>query len=315
MEFRTELKHGFGLDPKINFDNQSVFLGSCFAENISQKFDYFKLKNLSNPSGILYNPLSILNLLRRLEAEETYENTDLLEQDGLFKSWEHHSRFNSQDKEKFLESLNKNLIEFKNYLSQSDFVFISFGTAYAYRLKEDQKVVANCHKGQNHLFEKFMPSVEELTSAMGEIIKIIRKSAKPKVQIILTLSPIRHLRDGLVESNLSKSFLRVAMQANLNNSDTLYFPSYELLIDDLRDYRFYASDMTHPNQQALDYIWEFFKQKAIDPNCTKYFKQIDKIHRSQSHRVQFPNSESHLKHLEKIKSDKLELTKKLSINW
>ena len=259
--------------------------GSCFAENIGEKLQKSKFQTLINPFGILYNPASIHASLERILEKKLFSENELFEHEGVWKSFNHHSRFAELSSSEFLHNANKKLEETHDFLQSTDFLMITFGTAWIYRLKESGEVVSNCHKLPVTLFvrEKLTPDaiVEMYAKLMEKLLQI-----RPKIKIMFTVSPIRHWKDGAHENQLSKASLLLAIEQLqlLFPDNTMYFPAYEIVLDELRDYRFYAEDMIHPNETAIRYIWERFSNCFFSEETKKQLGEIEKINAAVLHR-------------------------------
>jgi len=267
--------------------------GSCFAENIGEKLQKSKFQTAINPFGILYNPESVYASLERILEKKLFSENELFEHEGVWKSFNHHSRFAELTSEAFLENVNKKLEETSDFLQTTDFLMITFGTAWIYRLKESGEVVSNCHKLPGALFirEKLTPDVIVKTYT-GLIRRLLQ--VRPTMKIIFTVSPIRHRKDGMHENQLSKAVLLLAVEQlqHLFPSNTLYFPAYEIVLDELRDYRFYAEDMIHPNETAIRYIWERFSDYFFSEGTKKQLSEIEKITAAVQHRPFNPQSKA-----------------------
>lgn len=286
MKFRTECKienDGLRLDPR----KPVVAAGSCFAQNIISKMRSC-LWNASNPLGVLFNPLSIEKAIRLAilskENEDEFANTLFRDKDW-FHSWSFDSSFSSQCEKDSIKKFRLHTDEFRKNLKEGQTLIITFGTAYCYFLKEKKdEVVANCHKMPSTFFERRRISIEEITGRWSNLLNEL-KQVMPDLQVIFTVSPVRHLRDGLHENNLSKSILHLSIDNLCRTFDFChYFPAFELVNDDLRDYRFYADDMTHPSESAIEYIWENFRKSLLDESGNDFLKRGEAIWRRASHR-------------------------------
>ncbi len=274
---------------KLEHQHQLFFIGSCFAESISRYFVERKFRTQQNPCGILYNAVSISNSIQHIIQQKTYERSTFYEHEGLFSSWDHHSSFSEPDwevlKEK-LEALNK--IQHA-YLKQTDIAFITLGTAWVYWHKELEKIVANNLKAPSHFFEKRLLGIDEIYSSLKEVVTNL-KALNKNVRIVFTVSPVRHSKEGLVENNRSKARLIEAIHEISQEESTVYFPSYEIVMDVLRDYRFFEKDLVHPTQQATDYVWSFLSENFINPEALPLLEEIYKIRLATQHRLK--NKES-----------------------
>jgi len=294
MNFRTELileKSDFSL----NHDQKIVSFGSCFAEEMATRLSHLKFNVLANPFGILFHPLAIENALQRIESKALYLEEEIFNLNDIYFSWDHHSSFSSLDANQTLAEINTSLIEANDFLEDADVVLITLGTSWIYKLKELDFVVANCHKVPQQHFEKVLLSESEIITSLQNSLKIISTMA-PNAKVIFTVSPVRHLKDGMIENNVSKARLLSALyQISLQEEQVNYFPSYELLMDDLRDYRFYSDDLLHPNKQGIEYIWEKFSATYFENETSHLNKQIEKMIFAFNHRPFNEDSEAHQK--------------------
>lgn len=296
MNFRTEIN----LPPseqKIIYKNNIITFGSCFAENIAEKLILSKFNVLSNPFGVLYNPLSILNSVELLLNDKNFSEDDLILNQEEYHSFYHHSDFSHHDKNYVLEKINQTLEKTRVYLKNTSVITITLGTAWVYQYKESGKIVSNCHKIPAKNFERKRLSVNEVSVSLEKILLGFR-STIPEATVIFTISPIRHWKDGAVENLISKSTLLMGLQEVLADN-VVYFPSYEIMLDDLRDYRFYESDMLHPSKQAIDYIWEKFKNVFFSEETLQTMKSVEKVVSAFNHRPRNPESEKHQMFLKK----------------
>ncbi len=264
--------------------------GSCFVENIGEKLSVLKYSVDVNPFGIQYNPSSIGQGLERLLSGNHFKETELFEYQGIWHSFYHHSDFSGRSRENCLLKINSRLESAASNLLETDFLLLTLGTAWVFALSDTDEVVNNCHKLPAVRFKRYRLSVDEVVEKMEiSIQKLI--AVNPNVKIIMTVSPIRHLKDGFNENQLSKATLLLACEKLSEKFSTLsYFPSYELMMDDLRDYRFYKSDLIHPNEQAIDYIWEKFETAFLDNSEAALRKDIEKLSIAAAHRVFNPQT-------------------------
>lgn len=282
---------------KIDFQCQIISIGSCFSENIGAKLAYYKFPVIINPFGILYNPESIANSLEFLLNNKTFAVKDLFEHQGIWNSFYHHSRFSKTNKDEALTLINSSLQAAAKNLKNTNFLLITFGTAWVYRHNSSGKIVSNCHKIPAKEFTRYKLTVQEIFDRYNSIIKVL-KELNPTLNIIFTVSPVRHLRDGADQNQLSKATLVMAVHELASKfENTSYFPSYEIMMDDLRDYRFYNQDMIHPSPLAINYIWDKFSDSVILPAAKKTMAEIDKINLAIQHRAFQPLSDSHQKFL------------------
>lgn len=272
----------------LNHHDKILMLGSCFSEHIGSKLESYKWKVLSNPTGTLFNPISILKNL-----EGNLEPTNLVEQNGFLTHWDTHGslRFTSGEEAiRIIEATNSIIQAWTNNAS---WIMLTPGTAFVYELISTGQIVANCHKIPQTKFRKRLLTVDEITSAFQVTHQKIR-SANPKVKWLLTVSPVKHIRDGLRENHISKGILLQAVnEITAAQPDVYYFPAYELVTDVLRDYRFFEPDMAHPNALAIDYIWEQFSLTCLSENARAILKEWEPIKGALNHRPLFPESQEH----------------------
>lgn len=300
MEFFTKIR----IEPfpkKINHKQQIFSIGSCFSENMAQHLRRAKFHITYSPTGILFNPESIALCLDQLTAGSNITAQQLLQANGLWFNYDFHSSFSSTDKECALSMMQQAIDKGAKALKEANVVIITFGSAWVYRLRESGKVVANCHKQPQAIFNRELLTVEDIVNRWSSLICSTLKDK----QVIFTVSPIRHLSDGLEQNSLSKATLRVAIaQLTAKFDNACYFPSFEIMNDELRDYRFYAEDMTHPSQVAIEYIWQRFCETAISKESIDMMERIAKITQAAEHRPFNPQSEAYrnfcLKQLEEI---------------
>lgn len=273
----------------LHLDHQRpiLLIGSCFTEHISERLANSGFTVMANPFGILYNPHSIAECLLRCRDERTITDADLVCHDGIFHSWLHHSRFSHPDKDIVLQRCQQSLHSAHQFLQQNPIVILTLGTAYAYHL-QGYGIVANCHKVPATRFTKQLLTPSHIISTLSQ--------ALDGLDSILTISPIRHWADTPHGNQLSKSALMLATNA----LPTHYFPAYEIMMDELRDYRFYEPDMLHPSSLAIDIIWERFCQTYFTNATLLLAKKYQQLSRMQAHRPAFPESEAYQQHLLKI---------------
>jgi hypothetical protein len=287
--------------PTLSHHDEVMMLGSCFSENIGQKFAACGFHTDINPFGIIYNPLSIAKALDRIIDGTLYSDGDLFCHDRLWHSYMHHGSFSSTEKKWTLESINERLEKAHKEIGKVTHLYLTFGTAYVYSLKADGSVVSNCHKMPESTFERRLSSVDEAVKVCKESIDRLLKINK-KVKIILTVSPVRHLRDGLHANDVSKATLLFAVDrlAEAYPKNVSYFPAYEIMMDELRDYRFYAEDMMHPSDLAVDYIWERLSDSCFDKETKTLAGECEEIHKAFEHRPLHADDEMNMDFLRKI---------------
>lgn len=306
MQFRTQIPVSNNPIP-IDYNSSIVSLGSCFAVNIGQKFDYFKFRNTTNPFGILFHPEALEKFIGFAIHKKEFTESDIFYHNERWHSFDAHSDLSNSDKETLLLNLNSASALANTQLKEATHLIITLGTAWVYRNTASGDLVANCHKVPQKQFTKELLTVDAIQQSLQRIINLVQE-INPSVQLILTVSPVRHIKDGYVENQWSKANLIAALQETINNKtqvlNTYYFPSYEIMMDELRDYRFYAEDMIHPNQTAIDYIWERFTETSITSQAQETMKLADSIQKGLTHRSFNPDSEQHLAFLSKL-NDKI----------
>lgn len=298
-KFHTRVEiPGFGT--KTGYSKKNLFLGSCFTENIGNKMAELKFDTSVNPFGIVYNPVSVAGGLRILLEKRQFREEDLIKHDGLWHSFSHHGKFSGTDILLTLERVNTEIGQAANYLKNADFLFITFGTAWVYRYKKTGAAVSNCHKIPASEFERFRLSPAEIVleykNILSEILKI-----NPSISIIFTVSPIRHWKDGAIENQRSKATLILAIDEiirNFGNEKFQYFPAYEIVMDELRDYRFYAADMIHLSDVAVNHIWEIFQETLIDEASRENIPRVEKVVKAANHKPFSKNMAAYLQFLD-----------------
>lgn len=267
-------------ETKINIRQNLLMMGSCFAENIGKKLVEHKFNTLVNPNGILFNPINIFDALKSYQEEKIYTENDLFLQDELWYSWQHHGLFADIDKQVALQKINDSQQQAISHIKNVDTLILTFGSAYVYELKDTNQIVSNCHKVPQQKFTKRLLSVNEIVDAFTKS-KILTLTSN----ILLTISPVRYFRDGIAENNLSKSILIQAVHEIIRqHKSCYYFPAYEIVIDELRDYRFYEKDLSHPNELAIEYVWERFSETLFDDETRTILKEIKEISAAKNHR-------------------------------
>ena len=314
MNFRTTISQLL-YTPKIAHSSKIISLGSCFAVEIFNKLSNLKFDIISNPNGILFNPLSIANSLESLVSGKTYQLTDLVFEKDLYFSWDHHGSFSGMDHYHVLDHINTTINNGNKMIQEADWLMITFGTAYVYQLINSGKVVGNCHKQSSGLFERNLCEVDTIVTRFKKVIQSIRR-LNPNINIVFSVSPVRHMSDGMVENSRSKAILNNAVHQLVDESPNVhYFPSYEIMMDDLRDYRFYNRDKIHPNEEAVDYIWKFFQNGFFESETEMLNVKIYNIHRSLSHKPRQLNSESHINFLHSLVEKMHKLQSSNNINY
>jgi hypothetical protein len=310
MNFTTKISIPKFNQP-IDYSSKILTLGSCFAENMGAKFDYYKFQNKTNPFGIIFNPISIENIINRAVNKIEFTENDVFFHNNIWNCFEVHSFLGQNDKERFLQNLNNILQSTRNQITESTHIIVTYGTSWIYRNKSSSQVVANCHKVHQNQFDKEILSVEVIKKSIENTINLIQK-VNPDCKFIFTISPVRHIKDGFIENQRSKAHLITALHySNFQLPTHIYFPSYEIMMDELRDYRFYTKDMLHPNQLAIDYIWERFVDCIIDINCFSTIQEVETIQKGLAHRPFNSYSESHQQFLVSLNKKIMHLQKQL----
>lgn len=283
---------------KIDYGQKILLIGSCFTEQIGRQLKELKFDILQNPNGIIYDPLSIATSLNSYIENKIYVEKDLFPHNDLWHSWQHHSAFSGINKAGVLEKINRSQSQAHHFVKNALWLIITLGTAYHYKIKESQKFVANCHKVPASGFEKQLMEVEEIIPQLSATIQQLRL-INAGIKIIFTVSPVRHVRDGLVENNRSKARLIEAVHSiEEKSANVFYFPAYELVIDVLRDYRFYNTDLVHVSEPATRYVFEKFCNVYFDGHAKKLMQEIQFLKAAIDHRPFQSESTAHKKFLE-----------------
>jgi hypothetical protein len=281
------------LPAPIRHTDKLLLVGSCFTEHISDRLQQHKFTVVQNPHGILFNPLSVASSLNSYVAGKQYAASDLFCLNELWNSWDHHTRFSHTDQLQALAGINESQQVASAMVRQADWIMITLGSAFQYYLKENGQPVANNHRAPAQWFEKRMLSITDIITALSNCITNIA-TVNPKAHILLTISPVRHIRDGVTDNNRSKARLIEAVHelcAIHTNAD--YFPAYELVIDILRDYRYYDIDFVHPNYMATSYVWEHFVKACIAADAYDLMARVNDLMTAKGHRTRFPDTDAH----------------------
>jgi hypothetical protein len=285
------------LERKMDINCPVLLMGSCFSENIANRLSNRKWKVLSNPFGILFDALSIERTLEEIVQRKEYTANDLFLYNELYTSWNHHSDYSDYSMERGLKMINDSMETSYKFLEDTNTVIITLGSAYSYYYHRENKYVANCHKIPQLEFRKDLISIERILLSLKKIRSLIL-SVNPTCNFILTISPVRHLRDGVVENNRSKARLIEAVNLLIEEFPAVYyFPSYEIVIDVLRDYRFFDIDCAHPNYLATDIVFDYFKESCIDENSYESMERFYELHLAMKHRSKNPETTAHKKFL------------------
>ncbi|WP_312174459.1 GSCFA domain-containing protein [Chryseobacterium sp.] len=300
MKFRTEVDI-IESKNKITLEDRIFSIGSCFASEMSDLFSQGQLQALNNPFGTVFNPFSISNSVKRLHDAEFYHEEELITFNDEFISLDHHTGFDTRYIHQTLNKINAKLEEGNSFLQETDWVIITYGTSFIYEFLPKQKLVANCHKIPQKFFEKKLLSHHEITDAIYNTILNLNDICKDDVQILFTVSPVRHTKDGMIENQLSKSKLITAVHEAIQQFENCYYlPVYEILMDDLRDYRFYKEDMIHPNTQAVNYIFEKFGNAYFADETKEFIKENFKINKALEHRTGDEKDPKYIEFKEKL---------------
>lgn len=299
MEFRTKVELP-AKEMSISHSDLLMMWGSCFVESIGDLLIRNKFTCDINPFGILYNPISIAESISTILSNKLYGKEDLRYDNGQWYSLMHHGSFSSADMDECLQHINGRIGQAHQHLKSASWIIITFGTARIYEWKEDGKIVGNCHKLPARLFNRRLLSVEEIVSTYRELIGQIMQT-NPKVQFMFTVSPIRHIKDGLHGNQLNKGTLLLAIDQLCESfGNCHYFPSYEIMMDELRDYRFYANDMVHPSGLAVEYIWECLCSTCFTAGTLNFMKEWKEIEKGLAHRPFNPESDTYRAFVNKI---------------
>ena len=298
MQFRTTFQIQSS-DFKLNHQHKILTIGSCFSDEIGKRLTDLKFDGLINPFGVIFNSHSIQNLIERSIQKKYFTTADVHQNGEEFFCFDVHSSFNALTKEAVLEELNLTLDQVHDYILSCDVLMITLGTSWIYEWKTSNQVVANCHKVDAKQFEKRLLTTEENLKSLELIVSDLKK-INPTIRIITTVSPVRHTKDGMIENNVSKARLLDALyQLSLQDNHVEYFPSYELVLDDLRDYRFFKEDLIHPSKQAVDYIWERFSETYFEQSTQTIIQKINKVISAINHRPFNEESDNHQQFLVK----------------
>jgi len=279
---------------KITYSDKIFIIGSCFTEHIGRRLEELKFPVVQNPNGILFDPLSVTKSLNSYVDLKRYEQKDLFYMNELWQSWNHHSLFSGMNAESVLLNINISQKKAHEHLKNAKWLIITLGSSFSYQLQEeDNQPVANCHRAPGQWFNKHLLSAEETVAALSETIETL-KTFNPSLNIIFTISPVRHIRDGVVENNRSKARLIEAVHQLVDEyKHVWYFPAYELVIDVLRDYRFFDVDLVHPNYAATEFVFEKFEESFIDDETRKLMEEVKKISIGYKHKPFQPETKSH----------------------
>ncbi|MEZ4999354.1 MAG: GSCFA domain-containing protein [Bacteroidales bacterium] len=284
MELRTIINPARSADT-IGYNTPVMLTGSCFSNEMGEMFEAGRMNVMVNPFGVLYNPVSVARQIEVILSGTTYSAGDLEFFDNRYLSFDHDTGFSSADRDKCLSMINETTRQSHQFLSTADFLFVTFGTARIFRHAVDGRVVANCHKMPASRFTRELLTVDKVVDEWSNLVGELRKF-NSRLKVCFTVSPVRHWKDGAHGNQVSKSVLLLAIEQLVNNIDSVtYFPSYELLLDDLRDYRFYADDLLHPGSLAIGYIRKYFQEVYFDEQTKKIYNEVVKVTGATRHRV------------------------------
>lgn len=284
---------------QISYNDTLISIGSCFSENIGKYFRQYKFNININPFGQQYNPHSIASAIYRLLSAKLYEENELVHHDELYHSYDHHGSYSKSTVQETLDYINGNLQQASQQLKTASVLFLTFGTSHVFRLKDNQQIVSNCHKLSGNYFTRELLKPAEITETMQRAFNELWK-VNPGIKIVLTISPVRYFAFGVHENNVSKAYLFTALQQlQEQNPGMYYFPAYEMVMDDLRDYRFFAEDMLHPNYQATQYVWDGLCNTMIAKQSIEVMKEVNEVLAAAAHRPRNPKSDAHKKFVQK----------------
>ena len=311
MKLQTQIPLQPVTNHHIDYNSKLMLLGSCFSDHIGEKCSQFQFKTESNPVGILFHAKAIENLIEKSLSDYAYTNSDVFFLNEQYQCFEAHSKLNGLDEIELTHRLNSALKKTKDTILDATHIVITLGTAWVYKHKEQNKIVANCHKVPQKEFEKQLLSTEEIYSSLQKTIDLIT-SVNQDVQFLFTVSPVRHIKDGFVENTLSKAHLIAAIHQIISkNTNTSYFPSYEIVMDELRDYRFYNNDMIHPSPLAVNYIWKQFSETWMTHDTLQVLRKVESLIVGYKHKPFNPDSEAHKKFLLHQEQQVLELQREI----
>lgn len=311
MNLQTQIQIKKETRNSINYNSKLLLLGSCFSDNIGNKLAYYKFQSKQNPFGILFQPKAIETLITNAINEKVYTNEDLIFQNERWHCFDAHSNLSSVDKNELLSNLNSAILSTNKNLQEATHLIITLGTSWVYRFIETDIVVANCHKIPQKKFLKELLTIDEITQSLEGIIELI-KTINLNINVLFTVSPVRHLKDGFIENTQSKSHLIAAIHNIIDErKNTFYFPSYEIMMDELRDYRFYNEDMVHPNNIAINYIWSKFSEAWFSDDSKETMLKVETIQKGLAHRPFNEKSELHQQFLKKIEQKIIKLKEEI----
>ena len=291
---------------KIDYRDKIMLVGSCFTEHIGNSLAGLKFQVMQNPNGIVFDPSTVASSITSYIENKKYSAEELIQLNELWQSWQHHSRYSGVNRDEVLEVINKSQQQAHDFLKEAKWLIITLGTSFSYRLTDGSKPVANCHRAPSVWFNKHMMSIDETVTAFDTLLYRLFQF-NPSINIIFTVSPVRHIRDGIINNNRSKARLLESVHHLVNKFSRLhYFPSYELVIDVLRDYRFYDIDLVHPNYQATSFVIEHFMNHYVNESSLTLSKEIEKIVIARKHKPFQPSTDAH-KHFLKLHEERTKI--------
>jgi hypothetical protein len=310
--FQTKVKLEKSPYP-ISLDDCILTVGSCFSEYMGAKLSENKFKTSTNPFGVLFNPISIFKLVNQAAVNDLIKSMGIVENQGIFHHFDLHSDLSRLNKSELLRNANERMQRLTGHLQESSLIIYTFGTSIVYELLETGEIVANCHKVPASKFHRRFLEISEIIHAFKVNYDLV-KSVKKDIRFILTLSPVRHQKESFEQNNVSKSILRVAIEKIVGEFDNVeYFPAFEVMMDELRDYRFYAEDMLHPNQVAIDYIWQKFMDVYFDEQTSDFVADWSKMRKSFAHRPFNPEGYQHQEFIKKTIDRLHEFSKRVDV--
>lgn len=305
MKWSTEIPISKGPNP-IDYPSRVLLFGSCFAAHMGDRLAYFQFRQWTNPFGVIFHPAPMAALVARALEQRPFTSDELFQHQGLWRSYAAHGSLAHPDADGTLARLNQSLETLETALRTATHMVLTLGTAWGYRHLDTDAVVANCHKQPGGHFQKELTGVAALTGILNNLMQGIRM-VNPEVALILSVSPVRHLRDGLVENQRSKAHLVSAAHAAAEGHNAQYFPAYELLVDELRDYRFYAEDLAHPNAVAVAHVWEHFREAWVSPGALPVMDRVEALRKGLAHRPLNPDTEGHQAFLRQLEAQRVSL--------
>lgn len=295
MKFKLDFDFS-SLKQPFKHGDEFLLIGSCFADEMEPSFVKSGFKTVSNPFGTLFHPLAITHILN--QTLNASEEISFLERNGVFFAWEAGAKVFGYSEDELKNKIRNKREDLKRSIKSASCVLLTFGTAWGYVHNELDRVVGNCHKVHPTMFNKSLSTVDEMTDALNSVIEKL-KEVNPTVQVILTVSPVRHIKDGLIENNRSKARLIETVHKLSEKENVSYFPAYEIVMDELRDYRFFKSDLVHPTKDAVNYVWDAFEQFSFHESTCKVMQQVRGVNQSLEHKSLHESSEDHQTHIKK----------------